>query len=164
MTSDLGRAVTTAEAICAGRDLVLERDPSLREMGFGAWEGLTWDEIVARWPGLDATYGKSPRHYTPEGGESWEELCARIDGALRRIVAGLAPGGRGLIVSHAGVMHAIVHAVTATGAGDDGDAGIGITFLPASILRLRGSFADGWTLTSVNETADSRGEARTPGG
>jgi broad specificity phosphatase PhoE len=151
VASDLTRARTTAEAICAGRDLRLMLDPQLREMHFGVWEGLTWTEIVARWPDLAERYEFSPRYYVPEGGEGWEHLCERVEAALRRAAAQLAPDGRALIVSHAGVMHAILHVVRRDGA-DDG-AAVRVRLAPASIIRLRGSFDGGWTVDAINETA-----------
>jgi broad specificity phosphatase PhoE len=155
VSSDLARARTTAERICRGRAVELEFAPELREMRFGAWEGLTWDEIVRRWPELDERYEKSPRTYTAEGGESWDELCARVEGLLRRVAARLEPDGRALIVCHAGVLHAIVHGVTSAAERAGGASGTGITFAPGGILRVSGSFDDGWTLTAVNETAEA---------
>lgn len=160
LTSDLSRAVATAEAICAGRELLLERDPELREMGFGIWEGLTWPEIVASDPSIDYSYEKSPRHYTPEGGESWDALVARVDAALQRICRRTHDGGRILLVSHAGVMHAIVHAVTRTAEGADNEAAVGIRFTHGSILRVHGSFERGWELAAVNETPGAVGARR----
>ncbi len=153
VTSDLMRARVTAETICRGRDIELEISAELREMRFGSWEGLTWDEIVQRWPKLDAADEKSPRRYTAEGGESWEQLCARIETELRRITARMVPDGRALIVCHAGVLHAIVHGVSGATERAAGETGLGIKFVPGGILRVRGSFDDGWTLTAINETA-----------
>src|SRR5271163_546465 len=113
--SDLVRARTTAETVCAGHDLSIELTPELREMHFGQWEGLTWDEIVARWPELDAKNEKAPMYYTAEGGESWDALCVRVDTFLRATTARMAPADRALIVSHAGVMHGIVRSLTSAG-------------------------------------------------
>ena len=161
IASDLTRARTTAEAICAGRDLALETTPELREMRFGLWEGLTWDEIVARWPELDAGSEKAPMHYTAEGGESWDELCARVDAALRAIAARMRPADRALIVSHAGVMHGAVRSLTRAGANGADAVAVGMRFSPGGIIRARGSFEDGWELTAINETADSGASART---
>lgn len=155
VSSDLIRARATAERICRGRDLELEFTPDLREMRFGAWEGLTWDEIVRRWPELDERYEKSPRTYTAEGGESWEDVCARVERLLRRVAARLTPQGRALIVCHAGVLHAIVHGVAGAAERAAGTTGVGIKFVPCGILRVRGSFDEGWTLTAVNETAEA---------
>jgi 2,3-bisphosphoglycerate-dependent phosphoglycerate mutase len=145
-TSDLIRARATAEAIYTGRPGALTVTEELREMHFGEWEGLTWDEIVARWPELNVKNEKIPMHYTAEGGESWDALCARIDTTLRRITALMAPDDRALIVCHAGVLHGIVRVLTQS------DAHVG-RFSPAGILRARGSFAAGWELTAINETA-----------
>jgi broad specificity phosphatase PhoE len=153
VSSDLTRARTTAEAILAGRARpALELDPSLREMRFGAWEGLTWLEIVERWPELSARYEYSPRDYVPEGGEGWDALCERIEATLRRVTARLAPDGRALIVSHAGVMHAILHVVGSANA-EHRDMAVRVRLAPASVLRVSGSFEHGWTIDAINETA-----------
>jgi broad specificity phosphatase PhoE len=153
VASDLTRARTTAEAIVAGRDLRLELDERLREMHFGVWEGMTWEQIVARWPELSARYESSPRDYTPDGGEPWADLCARIDAVLRGIAARVAADARVLIVSHAGVMHAMLHAFKPIDApaGDDGE--LRVRLVPAAIVRAHGSFAGGWTVDAINETA-----------
>lgn len=152
LTSDLSRARTTAEAICAERDLVPEPVAELREMHFGLWEGLTWPEIVARWPELDAAHAMAPMYYTAEGGESWEALCARVDAFLRATSARLTPDGRALIVSHAGVMHAVVRSLTSAGPSVARAPATAVRFSPAGILRARGSFETGWELTAINET------------
>ena len=65
----------------------------------------------------------------------------------RGITRPLAADARALIVSHAGVMHAIVRSLS------NNASGLGIKFSPAGILRARGSFASGWELTAINETA-----------
>jgi len=155
LASDLVRARTTAETICASHDLEIELTPELREMHFGQWEGLTWDEIVARWPELDAKNEKAPMYYTAEGGESWDALCVRVDTFLRATTARMAPADRALIVSHAGVMHGIVRSLTSAGGSGAHPVAVGIKFAPAAILRARGSFDAGWELTAINETADS---------
>jgi broad specificity phosphatase PhoE len=153
--SDLIRARTTAETICVSRNLAIELTPELREMHFGQWEGLTWDEIVARWPELDVKNEKVPMYYTAEGGESWDALCARVDAFLRATTARMASADRALIVSHAGVMHGIVRSLTSAGPNGAQPVAPGIKFAPAAILRARGSFGAGWELTAINETADA---------
>ena len=50
ITSDLSRAWMTADALARRLSVVAERDPALREIFSGAWEGLSRDEIDARWP------------------------------------------------------------------------------------------------------------------
>jgi broad specificity phosphatase PhoE len=152
ITSDLIRAATTAELICAGGDVTLERDAELREMRFGAWEGLTWDEIVRRWPQIDAGHATSPRNYTPEGGESYEALVERALRVVGRVTARLGPDGRALIVSHAGIMHAMVRGLL----GAEAEASLRLRFLPASIMRVVGAPDGGWVLSAVNEVPPDR--------
>jgi broad specificity phosphatase PhoE len=162
LASDLMRARVTAEAILGAREIALELQPELREMQFGLWEGLRWDQIVARWPELDVAGEKAPMYYTAEGGESWEALCVRVDAALRAIAARMDAGHRALIVSHAGVMHGIVRSLTSAGKPDGAHpVATGLKFSPGGIIRARGSFADGWELTAINETADYEAAART---
>ncbi|HEY3117346.1 MAG TPA: histidine phosphatase family protein [Chloroflexota bacterium] len=76
--SDLMRARQTAETILAGRDLPLRISRRLREMAFGAWEGLTSEEIEKgfttewhRWIG-------DPLRIAPPGGESLTQLRRRV--------------------------------------------------------------------------------------
>jgi broad specificity phosphatase PhoE len=149
LASDLSRARATAEAICAGRDLALNVTPGLREMHFGAWEGLTWDQIIARWPELNAAHAMAPMYYTAEGGESWDALCARVDAFLRTTTAAMDPNGRALLVSHAGVMHAMVRSLTGNA------VPAGVRFSHGGILRARGSFESGWEMLAVNEQVSS---------
>ena len=149
LASDLSRARATAETICAGRNLALGVTPGLREMHFGAWEGLTWDQIIARWPELNAAHAMAPMYYTAEGGESWDALCARVDAFLRATTAAMDPDGRALLVSHAGVMHAMVRSLTGN------PVPAGVRFSHGGILRARGSFESGWEMLAVNEQVSS---------
>ena len=43
--SDLRRARSTAQAIAATRDIPLTLRPALREIDFGQWEGLSWEQV-----------------------------------------------------------------------------------------------------------------------
>jgi len=50
VSSDLRRARRAAEALSALTSLPIEFDPRLRERDYGPWEGLTHEEIQARYP------------------------------------------------------------------------------------------------------------------
>ncbi|WP_178020708.1 histidine phosphatase family protein [uncultured Paenibacillus sp.] len=76
----------------------LQRDPRLREMNFGRWEGQTYemlkdDERYRAW--LD-----DPQAVTPPGGESWEAFKARVSEVCGELLTrtealtGAAPGSR----------------------------------------------------------------------
>jgi uncharacterized phosphatase len=71
----------------------------LRERHFGTWEGLTDDEIFARFkPTADSSWGD---------GETREEMAERVLAALLRIAA-THPGSRVLVVSHGGPLRAVL--------------------------------------------------------
>jgi broad specificity phosphatase PhoE len=148
LASDLVRAAATAAAIGAACGVPIEAEPRLREMNFGVWEGLTWDEIVARTPEL-AGRPTSPRSQVPAGGESFGDVCARIRPVLDGLAGRLPSDGRALIVSHAGIMHALLRIALDE---PEGQA-LEVSLLPASIMRLRGDGVAPWRLEAVNEVA-----------
>ena len=47
-SSDMRRAVETAERLCDSLNLPLEQIPDLREVEFVGWSGLTWNEIAEK--------------------------------------------------------------------------------------------------------------------
>jgi broad specificity phosphatase PhoE len=106
LSSDLSRAVATADALAAGRDR-LPHDPDLREIHFGAWEGLRHDEVSAAAPDHIRRFWETPGDISPPGGESWNDLSARITRATDRLLAHHA--GRDIVVvAHFGAILAAV--------------------------------------------------------
>jgi broad specificity phosphatase PhoE len=147
VASDLSRARETAEIITRGRNLDVVRDAGWREMHFGQWEGLTWNEITERWPEIDRGTQTLPKFYTPEGGESFAGLCVRIAAAAARASEG-APNGRVLVVTHAGPLHALLRVLE----GATQSEALQVRFMPASVTRF--SQLEGrWRLDSLNQTA-----------
>ncbi len=132
VASDLGRARETAELVLAGRPPALELDARFREMDFGAWEGLTWAGIVEAQPELAAD-AAGPRELRPPGGETFAQVIARVEPALRGLCERAASEGlrRVLLVTHAGVLHAVLRVAL----GDDA-AALGARFRPASASRF----------------------------
>ena len=86
VSSDLRRAVTTADALAEDRPR-LAHDRSLREMNFGAWEMRTHLEVEAEAPILARALWAEPGDVAPPGGESWNTLRARVEVALDRLMA-----------------------------------------------------------------------------
>jgi broad specificity phosphatase PhoE len=102
-SSDLKRAIKTADPIAAEHGLDVIQEPDLREIDQGEWEGLHVDEIKERWPDL---WGAA-RHYSRRpGGESPEQVRERAVAVLKRIVE-KHPDGRVAIVSHGGTIRAL---------------------------------------------------------
>jgi probable phosphoglycerate mutase len=93
LTSPLQRARVTAEL--AGLDAGTE--PDLHEVDYGEYEGLTTPEIRRRVPGWTVWSGELP------GGETLDQVAARVDRVLARISPAL---GRGdvVLVAHGHVL------------------------------------------------------------
>lgn len=95
VSSDLSRAAETANAIARGRTR-LHHLSDLREIHFGAWELRTWKDIDAEDPERIRAYWETPGDVRPPGGESWNEVCARVDRAIDSLIE--AHRGRNLVV------------------------------------------------------------------
>ena len=114
VSSDLRRARATAEAILADRDVPLQIDPDWREFDFGAWDGLTWPEIAARFPEEAERFQADATSVAPPGGEAFAAVIERVRRGLTALVAALPQGGRALVVTHAGPLHALRKVVLRT--------------------------------------------------
>jgi broad specificity phosphatase PhoE len=111
ISSDLSRAVATADAIGAGRRR-LPHDPDLRELHFGDWDGCLWSEVEARDPDLARAYWTTPGDAAPPGGESWNSAARRIGAGVARLRDAQA-GGDVIIVAHFGTILTQVQAARA---------------------------------------------------
>jgi alpha-ribazole phosphatase len=86
LTSDLSRARDTAQAIIAGRKISLRQTPALRELAFGAWEGIPTAEIAVQHPEAWQAWIADPVTARPPAGETLQELLDRCIGALADVV------------------------------------------------------------------------------
>jgi broad specificity phosphatase PhoE len=103
LSSDLLRARQTAEAIAQAIGVPVELRPGLREINFGLWEGLHWDEIEAQFPREARTWRQEfPGPSAPEG-EPFADFLQRLDDEFLSILAG-NEDERVVIVSHMGVI------------------------------------------------------------
>jgi len=103
-TSDLARASETAEIVARRLGVPVVADTALREIDVGEWQGLTWQEIEARFP--DGVRNWHERGHGWEGGETYDALGERVVRALRRIGAE-HPAGRILVVGHGGTVRSV---------------------------------------------------------
>ncbi|MEU9857572.1 bifunctional RNase H/acid phosphatase [Streptomyces sp. NPDC047974] len=99
VSSPLTRCRQTADAVAArlGLDVVIEQ--GLRETDFGAWEGLTFAEVRARYPQDMDAWLASPTAAPTGGGESFASVTRRVAAARDRLAAAHA-GRTVLVVSH----------------------------------------------------------------
>jgi len=75
--SDLKRAWDTASAIAEKSGLAVISEPRLREMNFGIFEGLTFDEAQTRYPEVMAAWLKNYNRPPPDG-EALNIFSARV--------------------------------------------------------------------------------------
>ena len=102
--SDLTRAVQTAEPIARALGLPLRHDPSLRERHYGSFEGRTHEEIDRDEPEAWRRWrARDPDFALPGGGESLRSFHARVEAALRVLVARY-PSRTVVAVAHGGVL------------------------------------------------------------
>jgi alpha-ribazole phosphatase len=102
-SSDLRRARQTADAVARNFGLEVEVRPELREMHFGQWEGLSWNQITRSFPRLAALWVERFPHQTVPGGEPLRQFRKRIAAGVREIVAA-NQGQCAVVVTHAGVI------------------------------------------------------------
>ncbi len=81
ISSDLIRAVATADALQGTRPR-LPHDPRLREIHFGAWDGLTHAEADARDAALLRAFWEDAGDVAAPEGESWNAMAARVHAGL----------------------------------------------------------------------------------
>src|SRR5665811_1220415 len=85
VSSPLLRALETAQTVATGRPV--EVDERLRELDYGHWESLTYEEIEARDPALRARWDHDPGSTHSPGGESGEDVAARALSFLVELLA-----------------------------------------------------------------------------
>lgn len=109
-TSDLSRAVTTAAAICAAYGLTPIAIPGLREIDFGEWEGLRWEEIESRDRAYAVRWSRSYPDLAAPGGEQFSIFQARVLTEVRNLLAEPSPR-LAAVVTHGGVMRVVLSAL-----------------------------------------------------
>ena len=106
-SSDLKRALATAELISSKHKVSLVICPELREINYGKLDGLTFDEISYLYPEIaDQCVNWSLQLRFP-GGESFDELKERVSKFVDRLKQH-ASGQTILIVAHGGPLRLMV--------------------------------------------------------
>ena len=106
-SSDLARAVRSAQILGAPHGLTPKTLPALREMDMGRWEGLSAAELEAREPAVFKDWMARVGEYPFPEGEDVGRLVARAWPAFEAIAAGHA-GQAVAVVAHAGPNRAIL--------------------------------------------------------
>ncbi len=118
-SSDLSRARETAKIIAkrltpreSRETLAVSLPPNIilspawREIDFGIWDNLTYDEIATSFHG-QLGFFTDPEHSAPPQGETLTEVLQRVIPALREIVQ-REHSGEIVLVSHGGVLRGLL--------------------------------------------------------
>ena len=106
-SSDLIRVQRTAELALNGDTESISFDERLRELYFGTWEGLTWQEAREQFP-AEFELWAGDREQNPHGGERMSDVVSRITAFLDDIQSKHGKDDNVLIFAHGGVLGTLV--------------------------------------------------------
>ncbi len=160
LTSHLRRTRETAEAVLphfvtgARREPELIAEPAIAEQNFGAWQGLTFNELREHLGSTFDEFWRNPAKARPPDGESFAEVIARVAKIIDRM--NLEHSGRDIVAfAHGGsIRAALAHALDV-----DADAALSFGIDNCSLTRIDHVMGDGrpapgavrpWRVTAVN--------------
>jgi probable phosphoglycerate mutase len=149
VSSPLRRCTRTAELIAAsaGAPDPVQVEDDLIECDFGDWEGLTFAEVREKWPDQITTWLASTA-VAPPGGESFEEVGARVRRCVSRLFTAY-PGRSVIVVSHVTPVKLILRDALAAG-----DALLHRLYLDPCGVSVVDRWPDGGiAVRTVNDTA-----------
>ena len=106
VASPLQRAQQTAECVAGRAGLTITTDADLREMHFGAWEGLTSQEIEERFPRKQAQWASPTDDTAFPDGECLGDFQERVARAQKRILE--RPEDAVMVFTHGGVVRELI--------------------------------------------------------
>lgn len=136
LSSDLLRARQTAQAL--GLDAV--PDPRLREMHYGAWEDLAFDDPAVD-QSLARAFWEQPGDVRAPDGESWNDLAGRVG----EVIAAQRQGPV-IAVAHMGVILAALSHAT----GIPAKSALSFRIEPLSLTQMTWFGGDDWSVECVN--------------
>ena len=109
--SDLERAHNTARFIEKRTGIQPAVTPLLREINFGCWEGMTYNEIESSWGEEIRRWIDDPFCRSAPGGETLTTVCDRMQSFLDYLGGRYSNGQRIAAVSHGGSIRALLYQV-----------------------------------------------------
>lgn len=103
--SDLARAYQTAKT--AFENDPIELAPDLREMSFGLFEGLNYEQITERYPTLYRDWVDNPEKVAPPNGEGLRDLSKRVREKVSSILS-QHEGKTVAVVTHGGPIRIVL--------------------------------------------------------
>jgi broad specificity phosphatase PhoE len=102
-SSDLQRAYVTAETIAQRHDLPVRKEPLLREVYLGAWQGLSLSEVQEQYPTEYAAYRADSIGNRPPSAERIESVIERAGRFLDKVTSE-HNAGTIVVVAHGGII------------------------------------------------------------
>lgn len=106
-SSDLSRAVETANYIAQYHNVKVRQAVELRELNFGTWEGLTFNEISSLYADLAEKWISDPLTLQIPQGELFSQLQQRTTSFINNLIKNSSEENIA-IVSHGGAIRAII--------------------------------------------------------
>jgi probable phosphoglycerate mutase len=106
LTSTRARAIDSAAPLARETGVLVEPDPRLDEMSYGAWQGLSKSEAAARDADYFARWQLDPSIGPPLGEAPWA-VAARAQSAIEELRA-RRPEGSVLVVSHKALLRILL--------------------------------------------------------
>jgi len=107
VSSPLSRCREPAENWARQAGIPCRIEPDIREMEYGAWEGLSKQEIEARFPGMLPRWRENPVGMQIPEAERIEDFAQRVTRAWETLVDESA-GKHMLVVAHSGSLRVIL--------------------------------------------------------
>ncbi|MGM0677424.1 MAG: histidine phosphatase family protein [Pseudomonadota bacterium] len=105
VSSPMARCQDFAEQLSQRLSLPLAIEPAIREVGFGAWEGRSHDDLKLNSLDEYLAFFQDPVKSRPKGAEPLGDFRGRVSDALARVETRYR-GQHVLLVTHAGVIRA----------------------------------------------------------
>ncbi len=115
VSSPLRRALATAAPLAALVGLEPRIDGRFGEMHVGPWEGLSEDEVAAKWPVEWQRWRTEPHTLQLHGRETLAELNVRVAEALEELAPESVVAGAAVVFTHDAVVRATVAWALGTG-------------------------------------------------
>ncbi|MBA7467402.1 Phosphoserine phosphatase 1 [subsurface metagenome] len=150
-SSDLRRALVTAEVISSGHKVDIVTCPELREVNYGSVEGLTFEEISRLYPEVAESLTNFSLRLKFPGGEDFEGFIERASKFLDKLKRH-TPSQTMLIVSHGGPLRVLVCCLLGIDLGHWRQIR-----LDNASLSIVETYSQGAVVSLLNDTAHLRG-------
>lgn len=145
-SSDLRRALHTAQEISRSRGLQVRVDRDFRELNHGEFEGLTFPDIRASHPDFVGMWRSEPAELLIPGGERLVDVARRAWSGMERIARSHLSHETIVVVSHHFPILAILCRITGTPLNRCRSFHVD----PCGLSDIRYNDNDGWSVREIN--------------